>query len=259
MPPGWGQRARLKDEAFVRALDGAPWASAMSCPAPRRTALLGAAWLALLAGCAGARPVQSDELRPPQLVELVLLDASVHLDIRYATSKNFTGRVMYGEARAFLQRPAAEALVRAHRELKAQGYGLLIYDAYRPWSVTRTFWEVTPPEKRKFVADPRKGSRHNRGCAVDVGLYDLETGREVPMPSTFDEFSDRAAAAYAGGTAEERRTREVLRAALEKEGFAVNPDEWWHFDYRDWAAYPVLDLPFADLVTRPDAGTPLAR
>jgi D-alanyl-D-alanine dipeptidase len=207
-----------------------------------------------LAVHAHAQPEEKGEFRPAQLVEVVRLDASVRLDIRYATPKNFTGRTMYPEARAFLQRPAAEALVRAHRSLKAQGYGLLIYDGYRPWSVTRTFWEVTPPDKHKFVADPRKGSRHNRGCAVDVGLYDRKTGKEVPMPSPFDEFSDRAAAAYAGGTAEQRRTREILRAALEKEGFAVNPDEWWHFDYRDWTAYRVLDLAFADLA-RPDAGT----
>jgi D-alanyl-D-alanine dipeptidase len=154
---------------------------------------------------------------------------------------------MYSQARAFLQRPAAEALVRAHRSLKTQGYGLLIYDGYRPWSVTRAFWDVTPPDKRKFVADPQKGSRHNRGCAVDVGLYDLKTGQEVPMPSPFDEFSDRAAAAYPGGTPEQRRTRDLLRAALEKEGFAVNPDEWWHFDYRDWRAYRVLDIPLSEV------------
>ncbi len=203
---------------------------------------------------ARAQPVEKGDFRPAQLVEVVRLDASVHLDIRYATPKNFTGRAVYTEARAFLQRPAADALVRAHRSLKAHGYGLLIYDGYRPWSVTRTFWNVTPPDKHKFVADPQKGSRHNRGCAVDVGLYDRKTGKEVPMPSSFDEFSDRAAAAYAGGTAEQRRTRDLLRAALEKEGFAVNPDEWWHFDYRDWTAYRVLDLSFADL-SRPDAGT----
>lgn len=222
----------------------------MASPNWQRIALV--AGLAALSTQAQAQPVEKGEFRPAQLVEVVRLDASVHLDIRYATAKNFTGRAMYADARAFLQRPAAEALVRAHRSLKAQGYGLLIYDGYRPWSVTRAFWDVTPPDKHKFVADPQKGSRHNRGCAVDVGLYDLKTGKEVPMPSPFDEFSDRAAAAYPGGTSEQRRTRGLLRAALEKEGFAVNPDEWWHFDYRDWTAYRVLDLPFSDLA--PDAG-----
>jgi zinc D-Ala-D-Ala dipeptidase len=143
-----------------------------------------------------------------------------------------------------VQRPAAEALVRAHRALKARGYGLLIYDGYRPWSVTKVFWDVTPPEKHKFVANPARGSRHNRGCAVDVGLYRLRTSKEVPMPSPFDEMSERAAADFSGGTPAERRTRALLRQALEKEGFTVNPDEWWHFDYKDWKQYRVLDVPF---------------
>jgi zinc D-Ala-D-Ala dipeptidase len=193
---------------------------------------------------AAAQPIETGEFRPPELVEPQRLDASIHLDIRYATTNNFTGRRMYREARAFLQRPAAEAVVRAHRALKSRGYGLLIYDGYRPWSVTKVFWDVTPVDKRKFVANPLRGSRHNRGCAVDIGLYNLRTGKEVPMPSAFDEMSERAAADFSGGTAAERRTRALLREALEKEGFRVNPDEWWHFDYQDWKQYRVLDVPF---------------
>ena len=204
-----------------------------------------------------AQPAETGDFRTSDLVELRALDASIHLDIRYATTKNFTGRKLYAEARAFLQRPAAEALVRAHQALKARGYGLLVFDGYRPWSVTKLFWDVTPPDKRKFVADPQKGSHHNRGCAVDVGLYDLHSGKEVAMPSAFDEMSDRAAADYKGGTTEQRRTRALLRQALEKEGFKVNPDEWWHFDYQDWRLYRVLDLPFAAIhasSAAPDAG-----
>jgi D-alanyl-D-alanine dipeptidase len=205
---------------------------------------------------AAAQPAESGDFRAPDLVELSRLDATIHLDIRYATTNNFTGRKQYAEARAFLQRPAAEALVRARRALKPQGYGLLVFDGYRPWSVTRAFWDATPPDKRKFVADPRKGSRHNRGCAVDVGLYQLRTGKEVAMPSAFDEMSDRAAADYRGGTTEQRRTRALLRQALEKEGFKVNPDEWWHFDYQDWRLYRVLDLPFDKIQAASDAGRP---
>jgi D-alanyl-D-alanine dipeptidase len=207
---------------------------------------------------AAAQPVESGDFRTPDLVELSHLDASIYLDIRYATTKNFTGRKLYTEARAFLQRPAAEALVRANWALKRQGYGLLVFDGYRPWSVTKAFWEVTPPDKHKFVADPQKGSRHNRGCAVDVGLYQLRTGKQVPMPSAFDEMSDSAAADYQGGTTEQRRTRALLRQALEKEGFKVNPDEWWHFDYQDWRLYRVLDLPFDKIQAAPasDAGEP---
>ena len=200
-----------------------------------------------------AQPTETGDFRAPDLVELSRLDGSIHLDIRYATSNNFTSHKLYAEARAFLQRPAAEALLRAHRALKVHGYGLLVFDGYRPWSVTKAFWEATPPDKHKFVADPQRGSRHNRGCAVDVSLYDLRTGREVAMPSVFDEMSERAAADYQGGTVEQRRTRALLRQALEKEGFKVNPDEWWHFDYQDWRLYRVLDLPFAAIQVSPRA------
>lgn len=194
-----------------------------------------------------AQPVEDGTFRKPDLVELVRLDSTVRLDIRYATTDNFMGRPMYAEARAFLQRPAAEALVRAHRKLAAQGYGLLVFDAYRPWSVTKAFWDATPPEKRPYVANPKKGSRHNRGCAVDLSLYSRGTGKEVPMPSAYDDFSDRAAADYPGGTPEQRRARGILRKAMEAEGFRVNSEEWWHFDYKDWREYPILDLTFGEI------------
>jgi D-alanyl-D-alanine dipeptidase len=192
-------------------------------------------------------PREKGPFRKPDLVELTTLDQTIRLDVRYATSNNFVGRPVYTEARAFLQRPAAEALLRAHRALVPKGYGLLIFDGYRPWSVTKLFWEITPPDKHDFVADPKEGSKHNRGCAVDLSLYELETGKEVPMPSAYDEMSERAAASYAGGTPEERTHRELLRAAMEKEGFRVYPVEWWHFDYEDWRKYPILDLPFSEL------------
>lgn len=197
---------------------------------------------------ATAQPDESSkQLRKPDLVELMRLDSTIRLDIRYATSHNFMKRPMYTQARAFLQRPAANALVRAHQSLRLQGFGLLIFDAYRPWSVTKKFWDETPREKRKYVANPRKGSKHNRGCAVDLSLYDLKTEREVPMPSEYDDFTYRAAANYNGGTKEERKSRALLRLAMEKEGFAVNPDEWWHFDYKDWRKYGVLDVLFEEM------------
>ena len=181
------------------------------------------------------------------LVELVTLDATIRLDIRYATTNNFLGTPVYTEARAFLQRPAAEALLRAHRELKALGYGLMIHDGYRPWYVTKIFWDAVPVDKRIFVADPASGSKHNRGCAVDLSLYDLKTGKEVDMPSGYDEMTERAYADYPGGTAEERARRRLLRQAMEKQGFAVIPKEWWHFDYKDWTQYPILNVKFEDL------------
>ena len=146
-----------------------------------------------------------------------------------------------------MQRPAAEALLRAHRELVKQGNGLLIFDAYRPWYVTKIFWDATPTEKHQFVADPAKGSRHNRGCAVDLTLYELRTGREVPMTGIYDEMSERSYPDYAGGTRDQRKHRQVLRTAMEAQGFKVFDTEWWHFDYRDWARYAIQNVPFEEI------------
>jgi D-alanyl-D-alanine dipeptidase len=192
-------------------------------------------------------PGEQGTFRKPDLVELVKLDPTIKLDIRYATTNNFLGTPVYTQARAFLQRPAAEALLRAHRELHAQGYGLLIHDGYRPWYVTKIFWDATPDDKKIFVADPAAGSKHNRGCAVDLSLYDLKTGKEVKMPSGYDEMTDRAFPDYAGGTSDERARRALLRQAMERQDFQVNPKEWWHFDYKDWKQYPILNVKFEDL------------
>jgi beta-lactamase class D/D-alanyl-D-alanine dipeptidase len=192
------------------------------------------------------KPLPEPNKREADLLELVKLDKTIKLDIRYARTDNFVGKVVYPEARAFLQRPAAEAVVRVHRELKKQGLGIVIFDGYRPWSITKLFWEVTPDDKRKFVANPKTGSRHNRGCAIDLSIYDLKTGRLVPMPSDFDEFTERASPDYKGGTAEETANRELLRKLMESEGFTVNANEWWHFDYRDWQTYAIYDIPFSE-------------
>ena len=192
-------------------------------------------------------PQEQGPFQKTDLVELTKLDPTIKLDIRYASTSNFLGTPVYTQARAFLQRPAAEALVRAHRKLKAQGYGLIIHDGYRPWYVTKIFWDATPDDKKIFVANPADGSRHNRGCAVDLSLYDLKTGKEVQMPSGYDEMTDRAYADYPGGTAEERARRALLREAMEKEGFKVFPAEWWHFDYKDWKQYAIQNARFEDL------------
>jgi D-alanyl-D-alanine dipeptidase len=192
-------------------------------------------------------PPEPGTFLKPDLVELVKLDPTIKLDIRYATTNNFLGTPVYTQARAFLQRPAAEALLRAHRELQGQGYGLLIHDGYRPWYVTKIFWDATPDDKKIFVANPAEGSKHNRGCAVDLSLYDLKTGKGVKMPSGYDEMTDRAFADYDGGTPEERARRALLRQALEKQDFKVNPKEWWHFDYTDWKQYSILNVKFEDL------------
>lgn len=207
--------------------------------------VLAAAAVPVVVGCATDRPpAQQGSLHKSDLVELSRLDPGIHLDIRYATADNIVHRPVYRQARAFLQRPAAEALVRARRELASKGYGLLVFDGYRPWSVTKFFWDNVRPDQRAFVADPEKGSKHNRGCAVDLSLYDLAMGREVEMPSAYDETSERASPDYAGGTPEQRTRRDLLRAAMEKEGFTVEENEWWHFNFRDWKDYPILDIPF---------------
>jgi D-alanyl-D-alanine dipeptidase len=201
----------------------------------------------LLAACASGPPRERGTFREADLVELAKmpeLDGKLRLDIRYATANNFVGRPVYDEARAFLQRPAAAALARAAEKLEAKGYGPLVFDGYRPWRVTKLFWDVTPPDKHKFVANPKNGSRHNRGCAVDMSLYDLATGKEIAMPSPYDDMTEKAAPDYAGGTAEQREKRDLLRAAMEAEGFTVYEYEWWHFDYKDWRQYQVLDIPF---------------
>ena len=196
---------------------------------------------------AAAPPEEKGEFRKPDLVELAPLDAAIHLDIRYATSNDFLGTPVYTQARAFLQRPAAEALLRAHKKLEKLGYGLLIHDAYRPWYVTKIFWEATPAEGKIFVADPSQGSRHNRGCAVDLSIYDLKTGKPIEMPGTYDEMSLRSFPKYAGGTSLQRWHRDLLRRTMESEGFAVYEFEWWHFDYKDWREYSIQNIPFEKL------------
>jgi D-alanyl-D-alanine dipeptidase len=200
---------------------------------------------------AAKTPAEAGPFLPPDLVDVTKFDPTIKLYIRYATSRNFLGTPVYSEARAFLQRPAAEALARASAKLRPLGYELLIHDAYRPWYVTKIFWDATPDDKKQFVANPAEGSRHNRGCAVDLTLYDLKTGDTVTMPGGYDERSKRSYASYAGGTAIERSHRELLRNAMESEGFKVYPLEWWHFDFRDWQRYPILNLTFEQMDNSP--------
>lgn len=194
----------------------------------------------------GGPPKEANK-READLVELTKLSKTIKLDIRYATANNFVGRPVYTEARAFLQRPAAEALLRVHKQLKKKGLGLVIFDGYRPWAVTKLFWEVVPEDKRKFVANPERGSKHNRGCAVDLSIYDLKSGSLIEMPSGFDEFTERASPDYTGGTEKERADRDMLRHLMEAEGFTVNANEWWHFDYKDWEKYAIYDIAFSEI------------
>ena len=193
-------------------------------------------------------PPETGDFLPTDLVELRKLDPTIKLDIRYATSNNLFGTVFYSQPRAFLQRAPAEALVRVNRKLKSLGYGLLVHDGYRPWYVTKVFWDATPQDKKIFVADPSKGSRHNRGAAVDITLYELKNGRPVEMVSTYDETTDRAYPDYPGGTSLQRWHRDLLRSMMEAEGFTVYEAEWWHFDYKDWQRYRIGNQTFEDII-----------
>ena len=196
---------------------------------------------------AATPPKEEGSFLKPDLVDLSTLDKTIEFDIRYATTNNFVGEKFYTQARAFLQRPAAEALLQAQVWLKQFGFGLLIHDAYRPWYVTKMFWDATPDDKKIFVADPAQGSRHNRGCAVDLTLYDLKTGKQVEMTGGYDEMSERSFATFPGGTSLERWHRDLLNAAMTMEGFAVYSFEWWHFDYKDWRNYPIGTKTFEEI------------
>ena len=229
-----------------------------------RRRVLSAALLALLAAAAcrpaaaprgtqglevvAALPLYREQVRQaPEkaLVDLAAAVPGIALDLRYATAENFLHRPLYRTARALLRRPAAEALAAAQRELAAEGLGLKVWDAYRPYAVTVAMWEaVRDPD---FVADPAKGSRHNRGCAVDVTLVRLATGEELPMPTAHDDFSARAAHVFAGLPPDALANRERLRLVMERHGFAPLPSEWWHYDFRGWERFELLDLPLEAL------------
>ncbi len=189
-------------------------------------------------------PAEVGEFEPSTLVDVNSIDPGVRLDIRYASTNNFTGSVFYQSSRALMQRPAAEATVQAHQKLAPYGLGLLIHDAYRPWFVTKMFWEATPDAMKDFVANPKNGSRHNRGCAVDLTLYDLTTKEPIQMVAGYDEFSARSFPLYPGGTSRQRWYREKLRQVMESVGFTVYEFEWWHFDFRDWKNYRIGNIPF---------------
>lgn len=174
-------------------------------------------------------------------------------EVRYATRHNFTGKVLYPIPRVFLHRDAARALSRVQRDLQRRGLGLKIWDAYRPLSVQRKMWNLIRDER--YVSNPAKNKgRHTRGTAVDVTLVD-KLGRELPMPSDFDDFSARAHRDYRGGTPEQRRNRQLLESVMQRHGFTGYPTEWWHFDLADWEKYPPLDIPIDELARATESGS----
>jgi D-alanyl-D-alanine dipeptidase len=255
--------------AQFRARHGAPLALRLDGAVYRRTdigmtrlaqiraSVTGSAAKLRAAALAAQPPAEPPARAKSDLVDLTTVDPTIRLDIRYATSDTILGMPLYEKPMAFLQRPAAEALARANKALAAHGYGLLIHDGYRPWYVTKMFWDATLPEEHIFVADPAEGSRHNRGCAVDLTLYDLKTGKALVMTGGYDEMSPRSFADYKGGTTRQRWLRDLLRRTMEAQGFAVYDDEWWHFDYRTWADYAIGNASFTDLSRQAPTGGPM--
>tara|TARA_B100001778_G_scaffold334701_1_gene347226 strand:- start:2145 stop:3611 length:1467 start_codon:yes stop_codon:yes gene_type:complete len=180
------------------------------------------------------------------LVDLKKIDNKLKLDIRYASENNFMRSKFYNSSRAFLNSEAAQNLLNAHRELEKKGYGIVIFDAYRPWYVTKMFWEGTPEALKHFVADPEKGSVHNRGCAIDIGLYDMITGKNIDMISGYDEFTERAYPNYNGGEKSKRDIRDLLISTMERNDFSVYEYEWWHFNYKNCNS-GILNYSFEEL------------
>jgi D-alanyl-D-alanine dipeptidase len=182
--------------------------------------------------------------------QMLLLDLrqtvpGIVLDIRYATDDNFTHRSVYPAARAFARLRVARALADVQAELEGMGMGLKVFDAYRPYQQTLLFWDII--HDTAYVASPSTGSRHNRGCAVDVSLVNRKTGIELQMPTPFDSFSPAASPGFVDVPAEAKRNRQLLIDIMSKHGFTVYPSEWWHFDFRGWKNYGLMDISFEEL------------
>lgn len=181
------------------------------------------------------------------LQEIIKEIPSIKLDIKYATKDNFSGIAVYRQAKAFARKPVVDALKKVQKGLTQQGLGLKIFDAYRPYAVTVKFWKLTPLDKKDYVAHPNKGSRHNRGCAVDLTIVNLKTGEELKMPTPYDSFTKEAAADYENIPLEEKKNRDFLINIMRQNGFNVIKSEWWHFDFIGWENFPLMDVPFQKL------------
>lgn len=179
------------------------------------------------------------------LIEISKAIPGIKLDIRYATRNNFMKQVMYKQARAFARRPVVQQLRLIQAELKTKGYALKIFDAYRPYAITVEFYKKA--SDKHFVADPAKGSKHNRGCAVDLTLIDLKTGKDLPMPTPYDSFDAAAAPYYKNLPATLIKNRDFLIQTMHAHGFKVIDNEWWHFDFTGWSNYELMDIPFDQL------------
>lgn len=179
------------------------------------------------------------------LLNLEGLAPNLRKDVKYATTDNVTKQVLYSTPGVFLRKPAAEALKKIAEELALNGIGLVVYDAYRPYSITKKIWEFVLDED--FAASPKTGSRHNRGCAIDIGLYDIVSGELLEMPTVFDDFTEKASHKYMKISPQQRINRALLRTVMEKHGFKALESEWWHYDYSSWQSFDLMDISFEEL------------
>ncbi len=200
----------------------------------------------------GLRPMTYDEYLTAvksaprkELVDLSKFVPGLVLDIRYATTNNFTGTQIYNLAKAYARRPVAEALFKVQNELKPKGLGIKMFDAYRPYKATVKFYEVY--KDTTYVASPYRGSRHNRGCALDLTIINLKTGEELQMPTEYDSFKKEAWPSTPVKDPVVRANRALLIEVMQKHGFKVNGSEWWHFDFIGWKNYEVMDIDFEEL------------
>ncbi len=175
-----------------------------------------------------------------ELVDMRMITPDAQFDVTYATTHNLLNRKLYPTADVFMRKPAALALQQADENLKKQGLGLVLFDGYRPYAVTVLFYEAI--KDTTFVADPHKGSRHNRGMAIDLSLYDRKTGQRLSMPSDYDETTPRAFHSYMQSDSASLAHRALLRTAMEQVGFTIFPWEWWHYDFRGWEQCFTYDL-----------------
>ena len=180
-----------------------------------------------------------------ELIEIKKEIPNIKLDIKYATKNNFMNQVMYKEARAFARKPVVAQLKKIQLVLNKKGYGLKIFDAYRPYAITLAFYQKAL--NKNFVANPKKGSKHNRGCAVDLTLIDLKTGKELQMPTPYDNFAEQASPSYSNLPPQVIKNRTLLITTMQAYGFRVIKNEWWHFDFIGWKNYALMDVPFESL------------
>ncbi len=180
-----------------------------------------------------------------ELVDLESFIPGIVLDIRYATANNFTGEVIYNSPKAYARKPVATALKKAQEEFNKQGISIKVFDAYRPYAATVKFYEVY--RDTTYVASPYKGSRHNRGCAIDMTLIDLKTGAELEMPTEYDSFQKAAWPSTPVKDPIIKKNRDLIIRVMEKHGFKVNSSEWWHFDFVGWQKFEVMDIAFEEL------------